>query len=440
MASDRLNDHQKAELALLDLNFFYKGKGMIISPDLIKFYEASKKIGLGLNNTGILNKRWGVITQDRSIKGIFNEPYLGMQIGVLGCVACHSGKAAGEYIVGLGNKTIDVGQIGSDVYKVQKMWGKIPHKNPEFKKIHDSALEFTYGLATNRLTNETQGLVPTSLIRSWFYKMAGAEVPLDFPKGLVKVPHLWGYGEKRKTGSFWDGEANGVEPGWAVAVELYAGQTVEHVREYLPKVYQAEEYLSHLLPPKYPFKINLEKAKLGEKVYQNSCYKCHGSHIRDENNFPIYDSPKHIPLKVVKTDGERLRSNTSELYNLISQGPLSDLMQAWPREEKGYVAPKLWGIWSRFPYLHNGSVPTIIDLLSKPEFRPKAFSLIASGERENFDEKKLGLKLNKKIKTNLRSTYDTTKLGQSNQGHYFESFDHLSSDDKENLIEFLKTL
>ena len=89
------------------------------------------------------------------------------------------------------------------------------------------------------MNNLTQGLVPTSQVKSWFYEIMKKPFPKDMGRGQVKVPHLWGYGEKRKTGSFWDGFANGVLPGWAVAVELRGGQSVENVREYLDKVHKA---------------------------------------------------------------------------------------------------------------------------------------------------------------------------------------------------------
>ena len=39
----------------------------------------------------------------------------------------------------------------------------------------------------------------------------------------------------------------------------------------------------------------------------------------------------------------------------------------------GYVASFLDGIWLRSPYLHNGSVPTLRDLLEPVEQRPKVF-------------------------------------------------------------------
>ena len=43
------------------------------------------------------------------------------------------------------------------------------------------------------------------------------------------------------------------------------------------------------------------------------------------------------------------------------------------KKTDGYANLPLDGLWLRAPYLHNGSVPTLADLLEPPEERPKAF-------------------------------------------------------------------
>ena len=436
----RTERHLEAVDAFKNMQFFYKGRGMAISPDLIKLYDTMSRRGVGVQNLGPIYQRWGLIFEKNQAKGIFSVPYEGMQVGVLGCIACHSGKAAGEYIVGLGNKNIDVGQIGKDAYTGMKVWGALPRSNPAFKAVHERSLAFTKGLSDKSMANMTQGLVPTSLIRSWFYKVQNIPFPQNFPRGQVKVPHLWGYGEKRKSGSFWDGEGNGELGGWGIAVELYAGQTPENVREYFDRVHQAENYLGEFLPPKYPFKIDKLKAEKGQKIFATTCQGCHGSYARDQFDHPIYEQTKHIPLRIVKTDPDRLNSLTEDLYKLIEINPLNDVIQSVRKKEPGYVAQKLWGVWSRFPYLHNASVPTLYDLLIEPVQRPKSFSLKNAGEKERFDEEKLGLTAIPVKNESIRRLYDTSRVGHSNQGHYFDSFKGLSHDNRLELIEYLKTL
>ena len=142
----------------------------------------------------------------------------------------------------------------------------------------------------------------------------------------------------------------------------------------------------------------------------------------------------------MKTDPDRLNSLTEELYKLIEINPLNDVIQSVRKNEPGYVAQKLWGIWSRFPYLHNGSVPTVYDLLLEPSLRAKNFSFKNAGEKERFAEEKLGFTSISLKQETGRILYDTSRVGHSNQGHYFESFKLLSHDKRLDLIEYLKTV
>ncbi|MEQ1879140.1 MAG: hypothetical protein ABL958_21055, partial [Bdellovibrionia bacterium] len=106
-------------------------------------------------------------------------------------------------------------------------------------------------------------------------------------------------------------------------------------------------------------------------------------------------------------------------------------------------------IWARFPYLHNGSVPSVIDLLTEPTGRPRVFSLEDSGEAFRFDESSLGLNrpaagssdeiaLIKQSEAGDRSVYDIKRVGHSSGGHNFGT--GLPIEDKLKLIEYLKTL
>ena len=222
---------------------------------------------------------------------------------------------------------------------------------------------------------------------------------------------------------------------------MYAGQTPENVREYEDKLELAEQYLGDILPPKYPFSVNIVRAQKGKVIFQNNCMGCHGSYERDSKGLPIFKSPKHIPLRIVKTDSDRLRGTTKEFFELIDKSPIYDLMRSDRKKEKGYIAPRLWGVWSRFPYLHNGSVASIMDLLTTPDKRRKRFSLYLAGEKSRFDQANLGLTTVKlPAKKNIRGIYETSRVGHSNQGHFFPFMKNYTRNDKTNLIEYLKTL
>jgi|GEM_PF-6497807 len=102
----------------------------------------------------------------------------------------------------------------------------------------------------------------------------------------------------------------------------------------------------------------------------------------------------------------------------------------------GYRARPLTGVWATAPYLHNGSVPTLSDMLSSPEDRPPRFLV---GGRD-FDPEKVGLADPDIPRAEQRGAtwFDTQIPGNSNSGH-----DHsrgINDEDRAALIEFLKTL
>jgi len=111
------------------------------------------------------------------------------------------------------------------------------------------------------------------------------------------------------------------------------------------------------------------------------------------------------------------------------------------REPLAYKARPHNGIWATPPYLHNGSVPNLFELLSPASERSKLFYL---GNKQ-FDPVKLGL--------------DTTPLegatefrvdlaGNSNAGHEFNDGPKgngvigrkLTKEERLQIIEYLKTL
>jgi hypothetical protein len=111
-----------------------------------------------------------------------------------------------------------------------------------------------------------------------------------------------------------------------------------------------------------------------------------------------------------------------------------------------YKARSLNGIWATAPYLHNGSVPTLYDLLlpkknpkgpkdppdpPDAEFRPDKFMV---GSRE-FDPEKVGLKSS----GYNGFVFNTALPGNSNAGHEYGT-KVLNKEDRLNLLEYLKTL
>lgn len=105
-----------------------------------------------------------------------------------------------------------------------------------------------------------------------------------------------------------------------------------------------------------------------------------------------------------------------------------------------YKGRSLNGIWATAPYLHNGSVPTLYDLLLPKrgpkdppggEYRPDTF-MVGSHE---FDPVKVGLK----SEGYAGFLFDVKVRGNSNAGHDYGTRD-LSKAERMDLLEYLKTL
>jgi len=112
-----------------------------------------------------------------------------------------------------------------------------------------------------------------------------------------------------------------------------------------------------------------------------------------------------------------------------------------------YKGRPLSGIWATAPYLHNGSVPTLYDLLLPPKDRPPSFPV---GTRE-FDPIRVGFvtrgpdgKIAQPSTENsfvLRTRDDAGRVidGNSNAGHDYGNA-ALTDTERWELVEYLKGL
>jgi len=107
----------------------------------------------------------------------------------------------------------------------------------------------------------------------------------------------------------------------------------------------------------------------------------------------------------------------------------------------GYKARPLNGIWATAPYLHNGSVPNLYELLLPAAQRSKRFTL---GSRE-YDPVRVGYSLEQpKTATDYTPfTFDVSQKGNWNTGHeYLTTRDGVPFTDEQRwqLVEYMKTL
>lgn len=191
-----------------------------------------------------------------------------------------------------------------------------------------------------------------------------------------------------------------------------------------------ENYLNEVQPPQYPFPINAELAASGKQIFQQSCAECHAP-----------GQPKTgqiIPIDEVGTDDHRLY-----MWEQKDATALNALYEKYDwgfheyRDTDGYAAVPLDGIWLRAPYLHNGSVPSLTDLLEIPQKRPGLFYR----GNDVYDPQKVGFEYSQEKDKSTGQPYfkfDISVSGNSNQGHLWGT--DLPVKDKQKLIEYLKTL
>ena len=106
-------------------------------------------------------------------------------------------------------------------------------------------------------------------------------------------------------------------------------------------------------------------------------------------------------------------------------------------------------MWANYPYLHNGSVPTLYHLLGPVSERPSIFQVMAAGR---FDRTRVGQVLyldpvNGRLDQaqlvrrygDDRDWFNVTRPGAGNGGH--NVWPRIRTDDNRRaLIEYLKTL
>lgn len=252
--------------------------------------------------------------------------------------------------------------------------------------------------------------------------------------------------------------------------------------------YSQTQFVSHLPSPKYPFEIDREKARRGEKHFAVNCMGCHQPHRQILSGKFVYPE--------IKTDQNLLNSNTAFGFKTllgIMKGKIcatdvkigedvypcridfqrdfavfrtnnpdaEDVKMVFKEnasklEKAGYLARPLSGIWAQSPFLHNGSIPTLRHLLM-PGLRKNVNKFVRGSI--SFDKENVGFEWDVNQFDKLKKSdpgigiFDTKFDGLSNQGHDFEqieipdrpgNFYRLNWDDDpvaaDEIIEYLKTL
>lgn len=233
-----------------------------------------------------------------------------------------------------------------------------------------------------------------------------------------------------------------------------------------------------VLPP-----VDQAKAAQGAKLFANACAQCHQVIPRSAAITTSYVA-NITPIELLGTDPTEL-SNMSErqyqagiyagkktasiagseiphpttgldpLINAVSGSLLKHKIESakafadqYATRTKlpktgapGYKGRPLNGIWATAPYLHNGSVPNLYEMLLPAAQRSKTFTL---GSRE-FDPVRVGFSMEqpKTASDYTPFTLDTSIKGNWNTGHeYLTTQDGVpfSEEQRWQLVEYMKTL
>jgi mono/diheme cytochrome c family protein len=196
---------------------------------------------------------------------------------------------------------------------------------------------------------------------------------------------------------------------------------------FVQRMEELDNFLSDLPPPKYPFPIDAAVAARGKPIYDQHCARCHDVGQKYTN--------KPNSLEEIGTDRERVDTWTKGAADEANRR-VKEMGIDRPNmvKQEAYCSPPLDGIWMRAPYLHNGSVPTLQELLEPVASRPTVFYR----GYDVYDPVKVGFVSSGPMAERLGWKEDTAERGNGNQGHTYGTT--LSSDDKRALVEYLKTL
>ncbi|RMH16205.1 MAG: hypothetical protein D6701_09195 [Gemmatimonadetes bacterium] len=275
---------------------------------------------------------------------------------------------------------------------------------------------------------------------------AEAPVAMTAP---VSIPHLFGY--ERFHWVHWDGNTNTVMArDYAQAIALGADFDPATGRSsVLPQNVMALESVARGIgAPAWPEDvlgaIDRGLAAQGAQIYARECASCHTG----ERVVPVAEVGTDAARarlfgdlhKDGKSYGELLTELADRVMGLsfaehgVSEAEVAAVRRAaeptW-RVTNGYRVRALDGIWASPPYLHNGSVPTLADLLEPPEARPDSFLV-----GREYDPVKVGVDARRQPQSGWM--FRTGEPGNDNGGHVYGT--ELSADQKRALIEYLKTL
>jgi hypothetical protein len=344
------------------------------------------------------------------------------------CMICHGGSIFGKSYIGLGNAALDIEALFAEMFGLQ-----------------GGARKALFPFCNVRGTSEAAAMAVFLLsIRDEDLKLRAPPLDLGLRADLCEdVPPWWHL--KRKKTIYADGGTDSRSVRTLMQFTLSPLATPRQFPELEPTFKDIREYLLTIEAPKYPLPIDERRAAEGKVLFKQNCERCHGT----------YGAVGWYPNKIIELDeigadpvraiALTERAKDHYLKTWFGQETAPDGKPLTHRLTRGYQAPPLDGIWATAPYLHNGSAPTVYDVLNSTS-RPARFTRSYRTNEDDYDPVKLGWKVTLVKQPppadlpdiEKRKIYDTSLPGRGNQGHAFG--DCLTDAERYAIIEYLKTL
>lgn len=404
------------------------------------------------------------------------------------CAACHSSNLFGKTVLGMTNRFPRANEFFLKAKKVMPLMD--PHLFQAYSGATDAeralleeskehlksvslkkpiALGLDTSLAQVSLSLNRRAKDSYASYSDWHSRFPRSDAFLDNKPADSKPAVWWNLKYKNRwlsdgsvisgnpifTNILWNEIGRGAD---LRELEQWLAANDQIIKEITTAVFSSEApHITDFYPAE---KIDLGRAKAGEQIFKGACAKCHGN----------YDKAWNLPHASVLSAAERLKTvqvRYKEKTPVVNVGTdpyrrlgmksleqLNDLEISKKngiviKAQEGYVPPPLVGIWARWPYLHNNSIPNLCALLTPANKRPLYyFSGDALNTATDYDFNCGGYPVGEKAPAAWRTRehlYDTRKVGMSNSGHDEGIFlkdgkEILTAEDKYNLIQFLQTL
>jgi mono/diheme cytochrome c family protein len=404
----------------------------------------------------------------------------------LSCAACHTRNLFGRPV--LGGSTIQ-GGVGSSLLLLKKFAGLSPRElkfaarptGAERNNFYDLQVKASYihGTLPMALGLENPASVVGLSLAGRAPDSAATRDP-RFAYGTYTTP-LRSLPSDTKPASLWtlryknrfllDGSMRG-DPMLAQLIfnEIGRGADLRHLQAWIDGNRHVFRDMGGAVmamePPRWTdfFRadsIHLDRAMHGEHIFNQRCADCHGRYEKAWNAPPAKASAADLlRTTLVVPPAETIAHNVGTDPNraelMVTLAPQLNQLDIFRQNgfeftahRGSYVPPPLVGIWARWPYMHNNSIPNLDELLKPSAERVTSYFVgTADDLARDYDAQAVGFPVGAKTPAFWRTAgriFDTRRGGLSNRGHDEGIFatngkSDLTPQDKAALIEFLKTL